>query len=156
MQPIGKVLEHAFSTNTSASSSQSLSQTGSSELALIDDAKGRQELSSFVAQCFEALKTYGKEPEQMVAVANMFQMVLSDYPIGKIKSAFKTYLKTNSDLPAPADIVHLIERGNKPPLDRAVYVSICKRDAAEHFSRYTSEWQYMREYERFQMTGRLS
>lgn len=132
------------------------SQIDSSELALIHDAKGRQELSSFVAQCFEALKTYGKEPEQMVAVANMFQMVLADYPIDKIKAAFKTYLKTNSDMPAPADIVRLIERGNKPPLDRAVYVALCQRDGAERFSRWTSEFEYMRDYERFQMTGRMS
>ena len=86
-----------------------------------------------MAQCFEALKTYGKEPEQMVAVANMFQMVLSDYPISKIKSAFKTYLKTNSELPAPADIVHLIERGNKPPwIERFTFRS-ASATRTEHF-----------------------
>lgn len=92
----------------------------------------------------------------MVAVANMFQMVLADYPIGKIKAAFKAYLKTNSDMPAPADIVHLIERGNKPPLNQAVYIELCRRDRAERFSQFTWEREYIRDYERFQMSGRMS
>lgn len=92
----------------------------------------------------------------MVAVANMFQMVLADYPIDKIKTAFKAYLKTHSDMPAPADIVHLIERGNKPAFDRSVYVELCRRHKHERFSRWTSEWEYMRDFERFQMTGKMS
>ena len=159
MKAIGQLVSAALeqpSRSTTASSSPLPSQTASSELALIQDPKGRQELSSFVAQCFEALKTYGKEPEQMVAVANMFQMVLADYPIDKIKSAFKAYLKTHSDMPAPADIAHLIERGTKPALDRSVYVELCRRHKHERFSRWTAEWEYMRDFERFQMTGKMS
>lgn len=79
------------------------------------------------------------------------QMVLADYPFDKIQKAFLFYLKTNSDLPAPADIVNVIERGGgKPPFDKTVYVSICKKHADE---RTSDEWQYKREYEEFILLG---
>ncbi len=145
-----------ISTSTNGSSAPLPSPTKNSELPLLLDASGRETLALFLAQCFEALKTWGKEPEQIKAVNGLFQMVLADYPIEKIRSAFAAYFKTNADMPAPADIVQLIERGNRPKLDRAVYVAICKRHDAERFPQWTSEWQYMRDFERFQMTGRMS
>lgn len=93
---------------------------------------------------------YGKEPEQMKNLNSMFQIVLADYTYEQVQSAFAFYLKHNTELPAPADIVNIIERGNKPPLDRAVYVAISKKEAHQ---RTGDEWAYMREYEHFQLTG---
>jgi len=87
----------------------------------------------------------------MKHVNSMFQLVLADYPIDKIRSAFTYYLKFNSDLPAPADIATIIERGNKPPFDRAVYVAISKKQAED---RTSDEWKYMRDYEHFIVTGK--
>ena len=81
----------------------------------------------------------------------MFQMVLAEYAIDRIKSAFLAHLKKSSNFPAPADIVSLIERGGKPPLDKAVYVSISKKPGDQ---RTSAEWEYIQDYERSQMDGR--
>jgi hypothetical protein len=80
----------------------------------------------------------------------MFQMVLADYTLDQVRSAFAFYLKNNSELPAPADICNIIERGGKPPLEKAVYVSICKKDGC---SRSDDDWAYIKEYEHFALTG---
>lgn len=117
----------------------------------MESQNSRLELSNFLFQCFESLKVYGKEPEQMKSVNSMFQLVLSDYNIEDIRRAFAYYLKHNTDLPAPADIVNIIERGDKPPLDKTVYVSISKKLAE---NRTKDEWQYMRDYEKFMITGK--
>jgi hypothetical protein len=106
-----------------------------------------------VFQCFQSLRTYGKEPEQLGAVNGMFQMVLAEYPYDKIKGAFSYFLRHNNEMPTPADIVNIIERGGKPPLERSVYVSIQKKPKDE---RSSDEWAYCREYENFILTGKLS
>jgi hypothetical protein len=113
--------------------------------------KAQEEMTLMLMQCFQSLKLYGKEPEQFEGVVAMFRMVLGDYPIDKIKDAFAFYLKRNSEMPAPADIANIIERGNKPPFERSLYVSLSKKDAAY---RSRDEWAYMRDYERYLITGR--
>ena len=95
---------------------------------------------------FDALKTYGKEPEQLDSVKKLMHFALADYPWEKIREALAFYFRNNTDFPAPADIVQIIERGNKPPFDKAVYVNITKKRGDE---RTSEEWKYMREYERW-------
>lgn len=99
---------------------------------------------------FDALKTYGKQPAQLDAVTKLFLFSLSDYPVDKIIDAMAFYVRNYTDFPAPANIVQIIERGNKPPLDRAVYVTISKKPPE---ARTSDEWSYMREYERFSIDG---
>lgn len=149
MQHLADIMPKVLA-NPSGQGLQSPSRTSNS-VTLIDHPEGRLELSEFLFQCFDALKVYGKEPDQMKHVNSMFQLVLADYPIDKIRSAFTYYLKFNSDLPAPADIATIIERGNKPPFDRAVYVAISKKQAED---RTSDEWKYMRDYEHFIVTGK--
>lgn len=103
-----------------------------------------------LSQSFRALKLYGREPEDFAAIDAMFQLVLADYPIDKIKQAFAVYLKRHNELPAPADIVQIIERDGKPPLERAVYIAISKKQPED---RTSSDWGYMREYEKYSKTG---
>lgn len=102
-------------------------------------------------QCFQSLKLYGREPEAFESVVSMHMMVLADYPMHAIKSAFAYYLRHNNELPAPADIANIIERGNKPPFDKAVYVSISKKYIED---RTRAEGEYMREYEQWMITGK--
>lgn len=102
-------------------------------------------------QCFHSLKLYGKEPEAFEAVVAMFNLVLADYEFPRIERAFAFYLKHNNELPTPADIANIIERGNRPAFDKAVYVAISKKNP-EH--RDSSEWSYMRDYENFMISGR--
>lgn len=100
--------------------------------------------------CFDGLKVYGKEPEALENAVKLHNFVLADYPIDKIMDAFAYYLKKWNELPAPADIANIIERGNKPPFDKTVYVAISKKDASE---RSSDEWAYMRDYEDFMLRG---
>ena len=62
----------------------------------------------------------------MESVTKLFMFALADYPTEKIVEAMAYYVKNYTDFPAPADIVQIIERGNKPPFDRAVYTTISK------------------------------
>ena len=102
-------------------------------------------------QCFQSLKTYGKEPEAFESIIAMFNLALSDFSIDEIEKAFGFYIRHNPDMPAPADIATIIMRGNRPPFDKTVYVSISKKHAED---RTSSEWQYMREYETFIRSGK--
>jgi hypothetical protein len=107
-------------------------------------------MTAMLTQCFRALKLYGRDADDFDAINAMFQLVLADYPIDKIKQAFAVYLKRCNELPAPADIVQIIERDGKPPLERAVYIAISKKQPED---RSSSDWAYMREYEKYSKTG---
>lgn len=115
-----------------------------------DDQQGRTRLNEVILMAFDALKTYGKEPEQLDSVKKLMHFALADYNIQQVREAFAYYFKHNSEFPAPADIVQIIERGNKPPFDRSVYVTISKKQADQ---RTSAEWAYMRDYEDWNLNG---
>lgn len=117
---------------------------------LTADAPGRKKLTELVLQCFDALKVYGKEPEQLGNLNAMFQLVLEDYTIEQITAAFKVYISRSTEIPAPADIVSIIRRGNKPPFDKAVYIRLEKKG---HDARSYAEDAYMAAYEEYQING---
>lgn len=73
--------------------------------------------------CFQAMKLYGREPEQFDAIVTLFQMVLAPYPFHKIEAAFVEHIKRKTEMPTPADIVLLIEPPAPKP-DWAAYVGI--------------------------------
>ena len=116
----------------------------------MEDQAGRTRLATMLKVCFDGLKVYGKEPDQLDNANKLFCLVLADYHIEQIESALKYYLKHNNEFPAPADIANIIERGNKPPLDKTVYVSISKKYAED---RTDVEWEYMKDYEEFMLRG---
>lgn len=118
--------------------------------SLKDDQQGRTRLNEVILMAFDALKTYGKEPEQLDSVKKLMHFALADYNIQQVREAFAYYFKHNSEFPAPADIVQIIERGNKPPFDRSVYVTISKKQADQ---RTSAEWAYMRDYEDWNLNG---
>lgn len=117
-----------------------------SSLSLRTDNDGQKALAVMLQQCFQTLRIYGKEPEALESVIAMFRLVLADYPVGAITDAFRIWLKRSNEMPTPADIASIIDRGGKPPFERAVYVAIGKRDAA---TRTSEEWEYMAEYEAY-------
>ena len=147
METLGKILD---SLQKQTDSALRLVEQPSKAVTLLQDSKGKLELETMLFQCFQSLKLYGKEPEAFEGTVAMFQMILADYPIQKIREAFKFYLKTHNEMPAPADIANIIARGNKPPLDRVVYVSISKKQPED---RSHEEWEYMREFEAFAIRG---
>ena len=129
-----------------------LSSEGSppSSLSLRTDSEGQKALAVMLQQCFQTLRVYGKEPEALESVIAMFRLVLADYPMDNVTEAFQVWLKRSNEMPTPADIANIIERGGKPPLERAVYVAIGKRDPV---TRTSEEWAYMREFEAAAIAG---
>ena len=121
-------------------------------MPLRQNPQAKQKMAAMINQMFLTMKTYGKEPEQLEAITPIFNLVLADYPFDKIEAAFAFYLKTNSEMPTPADIANIIERGCKPAFDRGVYVALSKKRPED---RTRPDWDYMADYERFMISGRF-
>lgn len=74
-----------------------------------DDSESRSKLSKLLLISFDVLDTFGKEAEQLENINLAFQMYLEEYSYNQIEGAFKQYMKTNSVMPKPSDIISLIE-----------------------------------------------
>lgn len=114
------------------------------------DPDGKKRVAQAISMVYDGLKVYGKEPEQLENAVKLFNFALADYPTQQIVDAFAYYVSNFSEFPAPADIVQIIRRKGKPPMDKTVYVAISKKDAC---SRTSEEWQYMRDYETWMLEG---
>ena len=151
MQPLSTILPKALDQAKASASNTPSSTAPAKSLALKDDQDGVKTLTNLLAQCFDIFPLYGREPEAADNIRKGFRLTLSDYPIDKITEAFRYHLKISRDFPVPADIVTIIERGNKPPFDRAVYIAISRKDR-EFWSK--EEHQYMEDYTRFHRSGK--
>lgn len=147
------IQEIGIKNQTSSSDSKQLSvEALPTSLTLRNDEGGKTKLVSILGYCFNTLKVYGREPEQMEAAAKMFSFVLAEYPIEKISEAFRFYFKHNKEMPTPADIVNIIERGNRPAFDKGVYTALSMK---KDYQRSFAEDQYVHEYEKFNLTGEI-
>lgn len=117
---------------------------------LLESPEVKKVLANHLAQCFDIFPLYGREPEAVVNINKGFNLVLSDCTSEQISGAFKYHLTVFKEFPMPADIYQIIHRGNKPPFERSVYITISKKNAED---RAGDDWEYMREYERFMKTG---
>jgi hypothetical protein len=113
-------------------------------MLLRNDMVGQQHLATRLYQEFQAMKTYGKEPESLESILPLFQSALAEYPVEKIMRALDIHASRSQEFPTRFDIVSLIKRNGKPPLSQAMYVTISKKDGED---RTASDWQYMRDYE---------
>jgi len=87
----------------------------------------------------------------------MFYIVLGDYQFSDIEAAMAFYLKTNSEMPSPADIANIIEREGKPAFERSVYINLCKRRDADPYAYNVltrAEREYISDYEKYMITGK--
>jgi hypothetical protein len=73
-----------------------------------------------VSQCFDSLNIYGKEPEQLENTVLMFIHTLEEESPEEIKKAFVYWVKNNSTMPTPADILGIIE-SNRPSYTPAYF-----------------------------------
>lgn len=120
-----------------------------------------RQLTNFISQCFDALETYGKEPEQLKNMNAAFQLVLAPYTTEQVKSAFLFYLSNYKKIPVPSDIVSIIKRGNKPPFEKSVYVALVQKRERTSFKECgatyncltSDEVEYIRDYENFLING---
>lgn len=88
------------------------------------------------AQLAEALgkvcalqKQYGKTQAELKTLVEGFCWVLADYPMPVILDALAQYIRHNSDIPAPADLVKIIDPP-KPELSPTLYVKYQKQAAS--------------------------
>lgn len=129
----------------------SVASTQATTATLRTDPEAAKALAALVYDSFQTLRQYGKEPESLESVTRCFRLVLADQSIIDIEKAFTFWLRHEREMPTPADILSIIQRGgNKPPLERAVYTSICRKQPE---LRSDDEWGYMRAFERFAMRG---
>lgn len=104
---------------------------------------------------------YGKNPEQLTNTVKLFRLVLADFTIEQINKAFVTHLQRSNEMPTPSEIVGLIQRDGRPPLDKSVYVALVqKRERTTMKYSYgtyddltNEEKEYISEYEKFNIKG---
>jgi hypothetical protein len=77
-------------------------------LPIQQDIESQKKLGLLIMDCFNTLNMYGKQPEQIESYNRIFQAMLGEYKFMVIKDAFFKYMKTNTTLPTPADIIKLI------------------------------------------------
>jgi hypothetical protein len=77
-----------------------------------EQPQAEQELAVLVGQSFETLRVFGKEPGQLKTITRTFLMMLAEFPIIRVRAAFIAWMKTQSEMPTPADIIGLIDGGN--------------------------------------------
>lgn len=85
-------------------------------------------LRKILVICFQTLDTYGKEPEALAGITQVFLMVLGRFNFPEVEKAFQIYLEKGNSMPKPADIVKIIE----PPVEQrkwcgATFIDIKRR-----------------------------
>lgn len=130
-------------------------------LTLTNDREGRKQLAEIVAQCFDGLKLYGREPEQLANAVKLFDLALGAFSVEQVRAGFVAHLQRSSEMPTPADIVGYIRRKGRPPLDKAMYTALIQKrertsfvDAGQHGNGLTTaEEKYIQEYEEYALNG---
>ncbi|UEM08086.1 hypothetical protein JL101_035405 (plasmid) [Skermanella rosea] len=94
-------------------------------------------------------KQYGKTGAELEVLVEGFCWVLQGYAMDVILDALRQYVAVpgNSDIPAPSDIIAIIDPP-EPPLSAAMYVSIRKKMVEGRVFVPPWEVEYVREFER--------
>ena len=79
------------------------------------NGRSKAQLTKLLEQVCALQKQYGKTPAELEILVEGFSWVLADHSIVKIMAAMREYIQHNSDIPAPADILKIIEKQSKPP-----------------------------------------
>jgi hypothetical protein len=140
---------HSRQQMQSTGHSTNLTMSPTPSTPYIDTSKqNRRDLGQFVSQCFDALNTYGKTPDQLANATKMFVNILKDYPMDAVIKAFGSWMRRSSIMPTPADIVNIIDPPAPKP-DWAAYVSIRQRMKDPYTFVMDDEKAYVRYCERY-------
>jgi hypothetical protein len=115
------------------------------------------EVALLVRQCFDVLDTFGKTPDQLTNIIKAFVTQLAEYPYAQVRDAFRQYLKRNSKMPTPADIVNLIDppKGEWKP-DWSAYNALKKRVQQDGYYPYGSEREFLKLCEEYAVKRALA
>ena len=72
-------------------------------------AKRERAITVNLVHCYEALNTYGEDPENIKSKKIVFGKVLSGYSAEAIESAFQRYFETGKGIPEPSDILKILK-----------------------------------------------
>lgn len=98
-----------------------------------------------LGQVCELQKQYGKTAANLETLVRGFLWVLADYAMTDIIRGIGEYVRRKADIPAPADIVNIIEPPKqewKP--DWPVYIALKKRIQQEGYFVYGSEKEFLK------------
>lgn len=110
-----------------------------------DDPAAQDQLTDLLCQVYASQQTYGDKAQMMDWRDKMFQLVLGNYTIAQVTTAFMEHVRRSSALPTPHDIAVLIEP-SLAPLSSAMFVRLTAK--AKQGQWLTSdEREYMRRFE---------
>jgi hypothetical protein len=113
-------------------------------LALRENREAQTQLDALLLGCFTVQRIYGKEPDSLVAVNQVFHNVLGGLPGEQVVRAFQLWMQRSQEFPTPADIVGIVKRKGRPPLKECDIIAIRKKDGQD---RTREEWAMLREWE---------
>jgi len=125
---------HQISQGDSNTKRQQSEECLGQKTPISNSPEDKKKLTLLVKSCYEALNTYGKSPDNMEASVMLMQMMLGKFPYEQVRSAFETYLNTNSEMPKPADIIAIIEpERQKKKWCSTTFIDIKKRGREGQF-----------------------
>jgi len=68
----------------------------------------KKKLTVLITTTYQALRTYGKTPEELEALIMFMQMTLADKSYEDIRAAFMQHIKESPEVPTPSDILKRI------------------------------------------------
>lgn len=119
-------------------------------IALASQPEAQITLAKELHNRFHAMKTYGKEPESLVSITQIFLNDLAEFPPEKVMMAIKTHSQRSQEFPTVADLVGIIKRNGKPPLKESDVIAVRKKDGE---LRTPDDWQLLREWDHQQSDG---
>lgn len=142
--------KHPEVVSTSEQKKQSDKPLSPGDLPISDCKESQQKVSAILFKCFNSLKVYGKEPEQLKDTVDVFLMVLGKYSYNQFQNAMSKYLSRKADMPTPADIVNIID----PPqeeLSSAMFIQIMRDCTIGGKLLWGDEKRYVDEFKRREM-----
>ncbi len=112
---------------------------------LEDQAK----LAIVLGQVFDSQKQYGKTTSQLENIVKLFCWVLAEYPVEKVIKGISMYMRDHTDMPAPADIVKIIDPKPQEFKPNAAYYVRLQKIFTERgpYGLDSDEVEYIRKYE---------
>lgn len=113
-----------------------------------DCLESQNRLSVLLHEVFLGQKGYGEKPEDAEVRDRYFQRKLARFTFDDVLEAMERYTDVKSDIPAPADIIQILDP-EPEPLSNAMYVRLCKKERDSYLG--TDEQNYKRVYEQLEM-----
>ena len=90
---------------------------------ICESIEAQNELTAILVHTYIIQKKYGEPADHVKIRDDAFQKALGRFCIDEVHKAFETYTSQHNDIPAPSDILKILDPP-PPVLDRPTYVSI--------------------------------